>query len=152
VTIAREGADIVAFDICAPLRHSLHPGATEADLQETARLVEEQDRRCVSAKVDARELPALRELADRAIAELGRIDVLVVNHGIWSVAPSSWELDEEDWVDSIAVLLTGAWKVTTAFFPKIIEGDAGGAVVITGSTNSVQPQPSAVSYTAASTA
>lgn len=148
-TLAREGADIVAFDICEPLRHPLHPGATEEDLAETARLVGQHGRKCLTAKVDARDLPALKDLADRAVAELGGVDILVVNHGIWSVAPNSWELPEEDWEESISVLLTGAWKTTTAFVPKIIAGGKGGAVVVTGSTNSLQPQPSAVSYTAA---
>jgi (+)-trans-carveol dehydrogenase len=148
-TLAREGASIVAFDICEPLKHPLTPGATEEQLQETARLVEEHDQRCLTAKADARDLPALTKLADQAMSEFGRVDIVVVNHGIWVVEPNSWDLDEDSWQESIDVLLTGAWKVTKAFAPKIIAGQRGGAIVLTGSVNSVQAQPGAIAYVAA---
>jgi (+)-trans-carveol dehydrogenase len=149
VTLAREGASIVAFDICEALKTPMTPGATEADLQETVRLVEEQDQRCLSAKVDARDLAALTDLADRAMDEFGRIDILLVNHGIWTVAVNSWELDEETWQETIDVMLTGAWKVCKAFIPKIIAGERGGSIVITASANGVTPQPGAIAYCAA---
>src|SRR4051794_28149463 len=108
VALAREGADIVAFDICGPLRTPRYPGATPEDLEETVRLVEAEDRRCVPAQVDARDLPGLQAFAGEAVAELGRVDVLVVNHGIWAINEQSWTLAEEDWQESIDVLLTGA--------------------------------------------
>lgn len=149
VTLAREGATVVAFDLCAGFEHSLTPAATESDLEETARLVEQEGQRCIAAKVDARDLPALTELADRAMTELGRVDILVVNHGMWIVTPNAWELEEEAWEEEVGCILTGAWKVTKAFIPKILEGERGGAITITGSANTVQPQPSAVAYTSA---
>jgi (+)-trans-carveol dehydrogenase len=149
VTLAREGATIVAFDICEPLKHTLTPGATEDDLQETMRLVEEQDQRCLISKTDARDLAAMQALADRTMSEFGKIDILLVNHGIWVVEPNTWDLEEDNWQESIDVLLTGAWKVVKAFVPKILEGKAGGAIVLTSSVNGIQPQPSAVAYTAA---
>jgi (+)-trans-carveol dehydrogenase len=149
VTLAREGASIVAFDICEPLPTVLTPGATVEDLQETMRLVEEQDQRCLTAKTDARDLDALQQLGDRAMGEFGRIDILLVNHGLWSVAKNSWELEEEAWQETIDVMLTGAWKVCKAFIPKIIEGERGGAIVITASANGVTPQEGAIAYCAA---
>lgn len=148
VALAREGADIVAFDICEALRFPLHPGATVEDLAETKSLVEAEGRRCLSAKLDARDLGGLEDLAERAMDELGRVDVLVVNHGLWTLAPNSWELSEESWQESIDVLLTGAWKTCKAFIPTIISGDRGGSVILTSSVNGVQPQPSAIAYTA----
>ena len=149
VTLAREGATIVGFDICEKLRTALTPGATEEDLQETMRLVEAHDRRCLTAKVDARDLDGLQKLADQAMEEFGRIDILLVNHGLWTVAPNSWELEEPVWQETIDVMLTGAWKVCKAFIPKILEGERGGAIVITASANGITPQPGAVAYCAA---
>jgi SDR family mycofactocin-dependent oxidoreductase len=149
VTLSREGASIVAFDICEKLKYPLTPGATEADLQETLRLVEENDQRCLTEKADARDLGAMNALAERAMSEFGRIDILLVNHGIWSVAPNSWEMEEGDWLETIDVMLTGAWKVCKAFIPKILEGERGGAVVITSSVNGFTPQPGAIAYCAA---
>lgn len=60
VTLAREGASIVAFDVCEGFETVLTPPATEAELEETAKLVEEQDQRCLAVKADARDLPAWR--------------------------------------------------------------------------------------------
>jgi (+)-trans-carveol dehydrogenase len=148
-TLAREGADVVIFDVCAKLATSLSPAATEEELAETAELVRGEGRRCLAAKVDARDLTALTSLADRAVAELGQVDLLVVNHGIWTVAANTWELEEEAWQESVDILLTAAWKVTKAFIPKMLEVGPGGAMVLTSSINGYMPQPSAAAYCAA---
>jgi (+)-trans-carveol dehydrogenase len=147
VALAREGASIVAFDA---LRHfdTIHEGSTEADLEETVRLVEKEDQRILARKVDARDLSALRSLANEAVGEFGKVDVLAVNHGIWAISENSWSTTEEAWQESIDVLLTGAWKVTTAFIPKIIEG-GGGSVVLTSSAMGIKAQPSSAAYTTA---
>jgi (+)-trans-carveol dehydrogenase len=149
VTLAREGATIVGFDLCEPLETVLTPGATEDDLAETMRLVEEQDQRCLTAKADARDLASLNELADRAMGEFGRVDIVLVNHGCWHVAESSWELSEEAWNETIDVMLTGGWKVCKAFIPKILEGERGGSIVVTSSANGLTVQPGAIHYCAA---
>jgi SDR family mycofactocin-dependent oxidoreductase len=146
VRLAREGASIVAFDICEPLETVLTPGATEEDLAETMRLVEAEDQRCLTAKTDARDLAALTELADRAMGEFGRIDIVLINHGCWTVAQNSWELEEDAWNETVDVMLTGGWKVAKAFIPKILEGERGGAIVITASANGLTVQPGAVHY------
>ncbi|CAN5325781.1 mycofactocin-coupled SDR family oxidoreductase [soil metagenome] len=147
IELARQGADIVAFDICEPLVHPGHPAATEGDLKETQAAVEALGCRIITSKTDARDLAGLQALSARAMEEFGRIDILVVNHGIWTVAPSTWELEEDSWNESIDVLLSGAWKVTKAFVPHIIAGDRGGSVVLTSSVMGTIPQPGSVAYT-----
>lgn len=149
VTMSREGANIVAFDVCEPSPWALHPAATLDDLEETRRLVEANDQRCMAVQLDARDLDGLRTLADSAIAEFGRVDTVVVNHGIWTVAPNSWTLEEDVWQESIDVLLSGAWKVTKAFIPKIIDSGRGGSIILTSSVNGLAAQPSGVAYTVA---
>jgi (+)-trans-carveol dehydrogenase len=148
VALAREGASIVAFDIAAALRSPLHPPATPADLEETARLVEAQHAECLTEVLDARDLAGLQALADRVQAEFGRVDTVVVNHGIWTVAEHSWTLSETDWQETVDVVLTGAWKVTRAFVPKIIDGGQGGSVILISSTMGEKAHPSSIAYTA----
>ncbi len=41
IGFAREGARIIGVDLCSDLEHAPYPGATEEDLAETVRLVEE---------------------------------------------------------------------------------------------------------------
>jgi NAD(P)-dependent dehydrogenase (short-subunit alcohol dehydrogenase family) len=77
VRLAEEGADIIAVDICAPIKNVQYSAATEEDLAETTRLVEALDRRIVSRVVDTRDLAALTAAADDGVAELGKLDIVV---------------------------------------------------------------------------
>lgn len=149
VTLAREGASIVAFDICAPLSTVSTEGATTGDLEETRRQVEAQGSRCLTAAVDVRDLPALEDLATRALDEFGQVDSLIVNHGMWHVYPSSWEIEEHAWQESIDVMLTGSWKTAKAFIPVMLEGEHGGSIVFTTSASATIPNPGCADYCAA---
>ena len=82
IRLAEEGADIIAVDVCSDIGSAGYPGATEADLDETAALVEKLDRRIVTAKADVRDLDGLRAALQRGVDELGRPDVVVANAGI----------------------------------------------------------------------
>src|SRR6516164_984444 len=77
IRLAEEGADIIAVDVCSDIDGAGYPGATEADLDETAALVEKFDRRIVTAKADVRDLESLRAALQRGVEELGRPDVVV---------------------------------------------------------------------------
>src|SRR5688572_21270837 len=57
--LAQEGADIIAVDICQDVETVGYAGATEADLAETVKQVEELDRRIVAQQADVRDLSAL---------------------------------------------------------------------------------------------
>ena len=61
IAFAREGADIVALDICARVdpRSGVRPSTPE-DLEETGRLVRAEGRRWLGVELDQRDLPALR--------------------------------------------------------------------------------------------
>ena len=58
--LAREGASIIGVDVAAEVSpHNGYPAATEADLKETARLVEAEGRPCVMEIADVRNSDAL---------------------------------------------------------------------------------------------
>ncbi len=65
IRLAEEGADIIAVDVCGDIDGAPYPLATEADLDETAALVEKLDRRIVTAKADVRDLEALAPRCNR---------------------------------------------------------------------------------------
>ena len=54
VRLAAEGADIIAVDICAHVGSVAYPLAVPEDLAQTAKEVEAQGRRIVSAQADVR--------------------------------------------------------------------------------------------------
>ena len=55
VRMAKEGADIIAVDICRQIDSNNYPLATPEDLGETERAVKELGRRIVARQADVRE-------------------------------------------------------------------------------------------------
>src|SRR5436305_13417254 len=87
VRLAQEGADIIAVDICKPIREGLVegsaiPASTPEDLAETADLVKGHNRRIVTAEVDVRDYAARKAAVDSGGEQLGRRDISVANAGI----------------------------------------------------------------------
>jgi NAD(P)-dependent dehydrogenase (short-subunit alcohol dehydrogenase family) len=65
VRMAKEGADVIAVDIAGKLPSCVpYPPATEEDLAETVRLVEETNRRILASVVDTRDFEGLRRVVD----------------------------------------------------------------------------------------
>ena len=126
VAFAREGADIIGLDICAPVdpRSGVKPSTPE-DLEETGRLTRSANRRWLGIKLDQRDLPALRAAAVRAEQEFGGIDILFVSAGIQSFHPLL-EMEDSDWHITIDVNLTGTANTVRAFAPHMVKrgGDA----------------------------
>ncbi len=148
VRFAAEGADIIALDICEDLPTTAYPGATEADLAETARLVEKQNRRILTHKVDIRDFDGVKRALDSSVAELGRLDVVVANAGMTTSA-RAWEIDAEHWQATLDINLTGAFHTAKAAIPIMIEQGAGGAIVFTSSVAGLRGLPLIADYVAA---
>ena len=130
VGLAREGTDIIAIDITAPVEASIAPPATLEDLAETVRLVENLDRRIYSAQADVRDYDKLKFVLDQGVAELGRLDIVVANAGLWSYVLAQ-ELTEEAWQTVMDVALTGVWHTAKAAIPILQEQGSGGSIILT---------------------
>ena len=147
VTLAREGADIVALDTAGGVANLPYELPRAEELEKTVALVEDLDRRAVAVRADVRSQEQLDGAVERGVSEFGKIDVLVANAGIVSMA-SVWEMSEEMWQDMIDINLSGVWRSVKAVAPHMIE-NRGGAIVMTGSANSVEPAPGHAHYVAA---
>lgn len=148
VRMAQEGADIIAVDICEQVKSNVAPPATEADLAETAHLVEALDRRIVTAKADVRDLEGLRAAVSAGVKELGRLDIVVANAGSWTYGPAH-ELTEEEWHETVDIVLTGVWHTCKAAVPVLIRQGQGGAIIMTSSSMAVKAAPHMAHYTSA---
>jgi (+)-trans-carveol dehydrogenase len=148
VRLAEEGADIIAFDLCGQVESVPYAMAVPEDLQETAALVEKQDRRIVVAQGDVRDRAALFAAADRGVAELGRLDVVVANAGIVSFGKAS-DMPEQTWRDMIDINLTGVWNTIQATLPHIRAGGRGGSIIMTSSTAGLRASANIAHYAAA---
>jgi SDR family mycofactocin-dependent oxidoreductase len=146
--LSAEGADVILVDIAGPLPESVpYDSPTPEDLAETARLVDANGRRAVSAAVDVRDLDALCGAVDKAVAELGHLDVIVANAGICCPAP--WDrITAEAFRDTIDTNVTGTWNTVMAGAHHIIDGARGGSIILIGSAAGVKMQSFMVHYTA----
>ncbi|ORV35176.1 mycofactocin-coupled SDR family oxidoreductase [Mycobacterium conspicuum] len=133
VRLAREGADIIAVDICRGFDASPVDGATPEDLDVTAGMVKDAGGRVIAAEVDVREFEALRAVVDDGVEQLGRLDVIVANAGIGTTAGRLHKADEAVWQEMIDVNLSGVWKSVKAGVPHLLAGNRGGAIVLTSS-------------------
>lgn len=148
VTLAREGADIVAVDLAAQIDSVPYAMATPDDLAQTATLVEELDRRVVTQQADVRDSEAMRAAVERGLSEFGHIDVVCANAGIGSFAPAA-EMSNQTWQDMIDVNLSGVWYSIQPVLPSMIERGSG-SIIITSSIYGVKgPLGNLVHYAAA---
>ena len=125
--LAREGADIIAVDICEDIATNGYPLASSDDLAETARLIEELDRRVVASKADVREPSELRRAVDEGVAALGRLDIVVANAGI---CPLGGDVPPQAFIDAVDVDLVGVINTVSAAYRHL---SAGASIVATGS-------------------
>lgn len=134
---AREGADIIAVDICEDIESNPYPMASWDDLMETQRLVEKEGRRCVTAKADVRKREELADAVKTGVAELGSLTTVMANAGIMPLAMG--DPQPMDFQDAVDVDLIGVMNTVAAAVPYLIPAGIGASIVITGSTAALIP-------------
>ena len=148
IRLAQEGADIIAVDLCGQVDSVPYAMATPADLAETVKEVEALDRRIVATQADVRDYGALKTALDDGVAQLGHLDIVSANAGIFSFGRAD-VLEEKTWQDMIDVNLTGVWHAAKAAIPHLKAGGQGGSIVLTSSTAGLMPFENMAHYTAA---
>jgi NAD(P)-dependent dehydrogenase (short-subunit alcohol dehydrogenase family) len=76
--------------------------------------------------VDLADVGAIRE----ALAEIGPVDVLVNSAGVLGPSRPLWEIEDGEWAHTLAVNVTGAFAVSRALIPGMIERGWGRVVNI----------------------
>ncbi|MDO8963243.1 MAG: mycofactocin-coupled SDR family oxidoreductase, partial [Coriobacteriia bacterium] len=129
--MAQEGADIIAVDIESQIDTVPYAMSTPADMAETVKQVEALDRRIVAAQADVRDFGALKSALDEGVAQLGKLDIVSANAGIFSFGAMD-ELSEEQFDDMTDVNLKGVWHTAKAAIPHL-RANKGGSMILTSS-------------------
>src|SRR4051794_13703603 len=136
IAYAREGADILI---------SYLNEQEDADAQETARHVEAAGRRCVLVPGDIADAAHCRAIVDRAVAEFGRIDILVNNAAFQRTYESLDEISDEEWDYTFRTNITAMFHLAKAAVPHMRPGSS---IINTTSIQSDKPNPMLLAYAA----
>jgi len=118
-----------------------------AELAETVKQVEALDRRIIATKADVRDSGALKAALDDGVAQLGKLDIVCANAGIYQTHPAL-ELDDPAWQETIDINLTGVWNTVKVALPHLV-ANKGGSIILTSSVAGIIAFPALAHYTAA---
>ena len=113
--LARLGADVVVAEL------------DKAGAERTAAEVKSLGRRALALPTDVTRRADLQTMADRTLAELGRIDVLVNNAGIYRAA-APLDVTEEHWDAVMSVNARAVFFACQAVLPAMVKQKRGAIV------------------------
>lgn len=131
--LAEEGFDVVVNDI---------DGDSAAD---TAAVITDRGGDAVAVERDVAADGAAEDLVERAVSEFGRLDVLVNNAAIETVAPAL-ELSDDEWERVRSVNLDAVFRLTRAAGRRFREQGDGGDVVNISSFHDTWPRTGKIHY------
>jgi NAD(P)-dependent dehydrogenase (short-subunit alcohol dehydrogenase family) len=132
IAFAREGADLVIAYL-----------NEDDDANETKRLVEEAGRKVILIRGDVREARHCRAIVERAVSELGAVDILVNNAAHQATFEDIEDIDDEEWELTFEVNIHAMFYLTKAAVPHM---KAGSAIINTASINAESPNPTLLAY------
>ena len=134
---ANEGANIIAH--------------THRRLDEARSLCDSLPTEAIAVHADVREPAEVERMFGRALERFPRIDILIVNAGVWIEKPIPiHEMTIEQWNETVATNLTGAFLCCRSFFQHLAEVRRESAsVVLVGSTAALFGEADHADYAAA---
>jgi NAD(P)-dependent dehydrogenase (short-subunit alcohol dehydrogenase family) len=132
IAYAREGADVLISYL-----------DEHDDAEDTARLVREAGRTAVVVPGDLADPAHCRSLVERAVDELGHLDVLVNNAAHQRAYGQLEDVPDDDWDRTLAVNLTAMFQLCKAALPHL---GPGSSIINSSSINADQPTPVLLPY------
>jgi SDR family mycofactocin-dependent oxidoreductase len=138
LAFAREGADIIALDICEDIPSVGYPLSRPEDLAETASEVVAVGRRIHTAIADVRDGSAVSKVLNEGLEQFGRLDAVLCNAGVFAWVGEQAQTPAA-WTDTMDVVALGNYNTIEAAVPAMIEGGRGGSIVLTNSLAGMAP-------------
>jgi NAD(P)-dependent dehydrogenase (short-subunit alcohol dehydrogenase family) len=132
IAYAREGADVLIAYL-----------SEHGDAKETERLVKDAGRKAVLVPGDVQNADHCRNIVDKALSELGGIDILVNNAAHQATFESIEDISDEEWELTFKVNIHAMFYLTKAAVPHMRPGSA---IINTASINSDIPNPTLLAY------
>jgi NAD(P)-dependent dehydrogenase (short-subunit alcohol dehydrogenase family) len=134
IAFAREGADVLISYL-----------SEHEDAKETAKYVEEAGRKAVLVSGDIRDEEHCRQIIEKAVDELGGLDILVNNAAYQMSHTSLQELSTEELDKTFKTNIYAMFWLCKAAEPHL---KPGSTVINTTSVNAYKPRPDLLAYAA----
>ncbi len=118
---------------------------TVADLESVAAKITSMGRRALVVQTDVLDFSQLQNLADRTMAEFGRIDILVNNAGGFPPKPVS-KTTAREFEAAFRFNVTTAFELSRICAPLMVESTGGGAILNISSIAGHIPTPCFSAY------
>jgi len=115
-TLAEAGAAVV---LCA---------RREGPLEAVAESIRNAGGQACVAPMDVTDAGSVAAAFEAAEAQFGTVDIAVCNAGV-ALAGKSIDMDEDDWLKTIEVNLSGCWRVATECARRLKAADKPGSVI-----------------------
>lgn len=115
----------------------------DSDARETKEKIEREDVRCLALKGDVGDERFCREIAESAMREFGRIDILINNAAEQHVATSLEELSSEQWERTFRTNIFAYFYLTKAALKHMKEGSR---IINTTSVTAYKGNPLLLDY------
>jgi len=143
VTGAASGIGLALAERCAMARMNVVLADIEEQaLEQAVRKIEDRQVRAIGVPVNAMIEESVQALAERAIAEFGKVHLLCNNAGVASTASTGkavWEVPDTDWEWVMGVNFYGVLYGLRAFIPHMLEHGENGHIVNTASLAALIP-------------
>ncbi len=131
LALAKEGADIAAFDVAKKIEYPAYEFGTSDELKSLKEEIEALGRKCAICAGDVRDDEAVTAAVKKTIDEFGKIDILFNNAGICAYAEVD-KMTDDEWNAMIDINLKGPFNVTRRVVPYMKEKMSG--VIINNSS------------------
>lgn len=132
IAYAREGADVLIAYL-----------EEDKDARETAKLVEQAKRKAVLVRGDVQRPEHCKEIVERAVSDLGGIDILVNNAAHQASFKTLADITDDEWDLTFRVNVHALFYLSKAAVPHM---KAGSSIINTASINSDDPNPTLLAY------
>ncbi len=133
IALAQEGAHVV----CTARSSDATPSRLPGTVDETARRIQALGRRALAVACDVSKDDQVEALAQRTLAEFGRVDILINNAAATDLAPFL-QTPMKRWDVVLGVNLRGAILCCRAFLPQMLQ-QGSGRIINVGSGIAVEP-------------
>jgi len=116
----------------------------EKDAQETKKLVEEKGGKLDLLQADLREAKQCKDVVEKAREGMGKIDILVLNHGFQMTKDSIGELSEEQWLKTFNTNIHPFFYLSKYTLPHMTPGST---IITCASVNPYVGRPDLLDYT-----